>query len=236
MALVIRCVNSRWFGRWRSLRQRRHRRGATYCHSQHLNPSLLRKHPRGRPLRSNTRQSMQSEQPAASCPVENGRAGWLWARASCHECHHTQPEMAEGNVGTKLVGDEIRKSRQREPLCLHSMLCARFPRTRSFTLRSSPRCPLPFRTPVAATVTETAKPHHACSAERTDQVAYSGDQAHVGVSNYGKRSHNVSPCCGGSSPPNAQNLSAGPQARFGESALGIGAAAAPRFGFISESN
>src|ERR1700686_3701304 len=73
------------------------------------------------------------------------------------------------------------------------MPCARFPRTRPFTLRSSAHCPLPLLTPVAATVTETSKPHHACSAERTDQVTYSRDQAHVGVSNYGKRSHNFSP-------------------------------------------
>jgi len=45
-----------------------------------------------------------------------------------------QPEMAEGHVATKLVDDEIRKSRRCEQLCLHSMLCARFPGTRPFTL------------------------------------------------------------------------------------------------------
>src|SRR5258708_6472209 len=98
---------------------------------------------------------------------------------------------------------------RREPLCLQSMLCARFPRTRSFTLRSSADRPLPVLTPVAATVSETTKSHHASSTERTDQVTYSGDQARVGVCDYGKRSHNVSPCCGGSSPPNAQNLKRG---------------------------
>ena len=197
-------------------RQRRHRRGATYCHSQHLNPSLLHKHPRGRPLRSNTRRSMQSGQPATSRPVESGRAGWLWARASSQECHHTQPEVAEGHVGTKLVDDEIAKSRGREPLCLHSMLCARFPRTQSFTLRSSAHRPLPLLTPVAATVSETSKPHHACSAERTDQVTYGGDQAHVGVSNHGKRSHNVSPFFAAVLHRRMhRTLSVGPQERIG---------------------
>src|SRR5712671_3346373 len=89
------------------------------------------------------------------------------------------------------------------------MLCARFPRARSFTLRSSADRPLPVLTPVAATVSETTKFQHACSAEWADQITYSGDQARVGVSNYSKRSHNVSPYCGGSLPPNAQNLSAG---------------------------
>jgi hypothetical protein len=190
-------------------RQRHHRREATCCHSPHLNPSLLHKHPRGRPPRSNTRRSRQSEQPAISRPVENGRERWFWARTSSHECHRKQPEMAEGHVGPKLVGDEIRKPRRREPLCLHSMLCARYPRKWSFTLRSSAHRPLPLLTPIAATVTETSKPHHACSAERTDQVTYSRDQAHVAVSNYGKRSHDVSPFCGGSSPPYAQNLKRG---------------------------
>src|SRR5258708_33496112 len=72
------------------------------------------------------------------------------------------------------------------------MLCARFPRTRSSTLRSSADRALPLLTPVAATVAETSEPHHACSAEWTDQVTYSGDQAHVGASNHGKRSHNFS--------------------------------------------
>src|SRR6267154_2959038 len=89
------------------------------------------------------------------------------------------------------------------------MLCARSSRTRSFTLRSSAERPLPVLTPVAATVSETTKSHHACSAERADQVTYSGDQARVGACNYSKRSHNASPCCGDSLPPNAQNLSAG---------------------------
>src|SRR5260370_17562579 len=72
------------------------------------------------------------------------------------------------------------------------MLCARFPRTRSSTLRSSADRALPLLTPVAATVAETSEPHHACSAEWTDQVTYSGDQAHVGASNHGKRRHNFS--------------------------------------------
>jgi len=159
----------------------------------------------------------------------------LWARASGHECHHTQPEMAEGHVATKLVDEEIRKARRREPLCLHSMLCARFPRKRSFTLRSSAHCPLPLVTPVAATATETSKPHHACSAERTDQVTYIGDQAHVDVSSYRKRSHNVPPCCGGFSPPNAQNLKRGAGGAFWKGRPGIGVAA-PRFGFKHTSN
>ena len=90
--------------------------------------------------------------------------------------------------------------------CLHSMLCARSSRTRPPTLRSSAHRPFPLLTPVAATATETSKPHHACSAKRADQVTYRGDQDRVGVCNFSKRSHNVSPCCGGSSPPNAQNL------------------------------
>jgi len=51
-------------------------RGATYCHSLHLNPALLHKHPRGRLLHSNRRQSMQEAQPVASRRVENRRAGW----------------------------------------------------------------------------------------------------------------------------------------------------------------
>src|SRR5713226_8717314 len=103
------------------------------------------------------------------------------------------------------------------------MLCARFPRTRSFTLFSRAPCPLPLLTPVAATVTETSKPHHACSAERTDQVTYSRDQAHVGVSNYGKRSHNVSPFFAAVLHRRMhRTLSAGPQARFGEGARWTG--------------
>ena len=57
--------------------------------------------------------------------------------------------------------------------CLQSMLGARFPRTRSSTLRSSADRALPLLTPVAATVPETSKSHHACSAERADQVTYS---------------------------------------------------------------
>ena len=97
-----------------------------------------------------------------------------------------QPEMAEDHVGTKVVDDEIRKFHWCEPLCLQSMLFARFPRTRSFTLRSSADRPLPLLTPIAATVSETSKSHHACSAERTDQVTDSGDQARVAVCNYGK--------------------------------------------------
>src|SRR5260370_18737885 len=75
------------------------------------------------------------------------------------------------------------------------MLCARFPRTRSSTLRSSADRALPLLTPVAATVAETSEPHHACSAEWPDQVTYSGDQAHVGASNHVKRSHNFSLLC-----------------------------------------
>src|SRR5882672_10280209 len=102
------------------------------------------------------------------------------------------------------------------------MLLARFPRTQSFTLRSSAHRPFPVLTPVAATATETSKPHHAGSAERTDQVTYSGDQAHVDVSNCGKRSHNLSPCCGGSSPPNAQNPRRGAAGAFWEGPGGQG--------------
>ena len=49
-------------------------------------------------------------------------------------CHHTQPEMAKGQVGTKLVGDEIRESHRREPFSLHSMPCARSPESRLSTL------------------------------------------------------------------------------------------------------
>ena len=90
--------------------------------------------------------------------------------------------------------------------CLHSMLCARFSRTRSFTLRSSTDRPLPVLTPVAATVSQTTKSHHACSAERADQVTYSGDPVRAGACNYSKRRHIVSPSCGGSTPPHAQNL------------------------------
>jgi hypothetical protein len=173
---------------------------------------------------------MQSERPAASRPVENGSARWFWARTSTHERHHTQPEIAEGHLATKLVDDEIRKLRWREPRCLYSILCARFTRALSFTPRSSAHCPLPLLTPVAATVTETSKPDHPCSAERTDQVTYSGDQTHVGVSNYGKRSHNVSPFFATVLHRQMhRTVSAGPQARFGEGA-GIGAAA-PRFGY-----
>ena len=96
------------------------------------------------------------------------------------------------------------------PLCLQSMLCARFP-MRSFTLRSSADRPLPVLTPVGATVSETTKSHHACSAERADQVTYSGDQARVAVCNLGKRSHNVSPCCGGSHRRMHRTSCAGPQ-------------------------
>jgi len=61
------------------------------------------------------------------------------------------------------------------------MLCAGFPRTQSFTLRSSADRPLPLLMPVAATVSETTKSHHACSAERADQITYSEDQARVGI-------------------------------------------------------
>lgn len=126
--------------------------------------------------------------------------------------------MTEGHAGTKLVADEIPKSRRRGPLGLHSMLCARFPRMRSFTLRSSAHRPLPLLTPVAATVTETSKPHHACSTERADQVTYSRDQARVRVSNFGKRSHNVSPGCGSSHRPNAQRTLGGGRRRVLERA------------------
>jgi hypothetical protein len=106
------------------------------------------------------------------------------------------------------------------------MLCARSSRTRSPTLRSSAHRPLPVLTPVAATVSETTKSHHACSAERTDQVSYSGDQARVGVCNHSKRSHNVSPFFAAVLHRRMhRTLSAGPQARFGEAARWIGAAA-----------
>src|SRR5258708_27955538 len=116
------------------------------------------------------------------------------------------------------------------------MLCARFPGTRSSTLRSSAHRPFPVLTPVAATATETSQPHHACSAERTDQVTYSRDQAHVGVSNYGKRSHNVSPFFAAVLHRRMhRTLSAGPQARFGEGRRWTGVAA-PRFGFKRKSN
>ena len=85
-------------------------------------------------------------------------------------------------------------------------------------------------------MTETSELHHACSAERTDQVTYRRDQAHVGVSNYGQRSHIVFPFL----PAVLQRrihrtLSAGPQGRFEEGArwtVGRG----PRIGFKSESN
>jgi hypothetical protein len=123
----------------------------------------------------------------------------------------------------------------RAALPLQSMLCGGFSTRRYSTLRSRANDPLPLPTPIAATVSETTKSHHACSAERTDQVTYSGDQGHVGVSNHGKRSHNGSPFCGGTSPPNAQNLKRGDAAAFwGERPLGR--VAASRFGFTPESN
>jgi len=120
--------------------------------------------------------------------------------------------------------DTIRRSQQNDASCFAG---ARF--------EVSVHCPLPLLTPVAATVTETSKPHHACSPERTDQVPYSGDRAHTDVYKCGKRSHNISPYCGGSSPPNAQNPKRGAAGRFGESACGIGAAA-PRFEFKRNCN
>src|SRR5258708_29685354 len=94
------------------------------------------------------------------------------------------------------------------------MLCARFPRTRSSTLRSSADRALPLLTPVAATVAETSEPHHACSAEWTDQVTYSGDQAHVGASNHGKRRHNFSLLWRSFSPPSPKPLPPGPTSGF----------------------
>jgi hypothetical protein len=50
---------------------------------------------------------------------------------------------------------------------------------------------VPLLTPIAATVSKTPKSQHACSAERTDEVTYRGDQTRLGVRNYGNRSHMV---------------------------------------------
>jgi hypothetical protein len=216
MTLVIRCVNSTMVCRWRLPRQRRHRRGATYCHSQHLNPSLLHKHPRGRPLRSNTRQSMQSEQPAASRPVENGRAGWFCARTSSQECHHTQPEMAEDHVGTKVVDDDIRKSRRREPLFVYGRCFEHdFPERVPPLFDPALMWPLPLLTPVAATVSETSKSHHACSAE-ADRTRLRIAEIKLELLFVITASEAImSPLsCGGSSPPNAQHLKRGAAGAF----------------------
>jgi hypothetical protein len=117
---------------------------------------------------------------------------------------------------------------------LHSMLCARSSRTRAPTLRSSAHRPLPVLTPVAATVSETTKSHHACSAERADQVTYGGDQARVAVCKYGKRSHKVSPCWGILHRRMHRTLS-GAASAFGEECP-LDRAAAPCFGFKHESN
>jgi hypothetical protein len=118
--------------------------------------------------------------------------------------------------------------------CLDSMLCARSSRTTSPTLRFSGHRPLPLLMPIAATVSEASKFHHACSAEGTDKVTYGGDQARTAVCNYGKRSHKVSPCCGDSSPPNAVNPKRGRE-RAGEG-VSANRAAAPCFGFKPKSN
>jgi len=126
------------------------------------------------------------------------------------------------------------KSRRREPLPLQSMFCTRSPRTRYSTLRSSTDRALPLLTPVTATVSETSKFHHACSAERTDQVTYSGDQARVAVCNYDKRSHKVPPYCGGCRRRMHRSVSAGRRRVLGGGPLT--GTAAPRFVFKRECN
>ena len=108
----------------------------------------------------------------------------------------------------------IESRRQCESLFLQSMFCARSSRTRRSSVGSTADRPLPFLTPVAATLTETSKSHHACSAERTDQVTYRGDETRFGVCSYGKRSHKVSPCCVRPPSPNAQNLERGAAGAF----------------------
>src|SRR5579864_8679086 len=115
------------------------------------------------------------------------------------------------------------------------MLCARFPRTRSSTLRSSADRALPLLTPVAAAVSETSKSHHACSVERADQVTYGGDQARVAVCNYGKRSHNVSPFLAAVLHHRMHRTLSGAASAFW-GWVPADKAAAPRFGFKRKSN
>ena len=113
------------------------------------------------------------------------------------------------------------------------MLCARSSRTRSPSRRSSADRQFPLLTPVAAAVSETTKSHHACSAERTDQVTYGGDQARVVVS-YCKRTHNVPPVVAVLHRRMHRPL-AGAASAFGEGGP-LERAAASRFGFTLKSN
>jgi len=219
LVLLIRCVTRRWFGRCACSDNVAIAEGPPIATAPHLKRSLLHKHPRGRPLRSNTRQPMQSR---ATCEISRARG--LESKTVFGQNVQSVLSVIAPLPLISFIESPVGPSR----FVLQSMLCARFPTTRSFTLRSSAHRPFPVLTPVAATATETSKPHHACSAKRADQVTYSRDQAHVGVSNHGKRSHNVSPFFAAVfHRRNAQNLRRGAAGAYwgGRS---LGRSAAPR--------
>jgi hypothetical protein len=108
----------------------------------------------------------------------------------------TQPATNEWMIGTQ-AGARNNEFVMRTPACakrgiatqfadcedpfssrsLYPTSCARSLRTKRFALRSNGECALPLPAPVGAAGSKTPKSHHACAAERADEITYSGNQA-----------------------------------------------------------
>jgi hypothetical protein len=83
------------------------------------------------------------------------------------------PTCAKRGMATQIADREDPFSSR----SLYPTFCARSLGTKRFALRSNGECALPLLTPVSATGSKTPKSHHACAAERADEITYSGNQA-----------------------------------------------------------